>query len=205
MHGRTEFKKQIECRSVDVMLRPHTQTQEKNMRKLLPIIIIPILASCSTLQSAKTAEVYKVVTADLARGDGSWAGVATISQRSDGVFLSLSAEAPAAGTFGMHLHAVGKCQAPDFTSAGPHWNPGMKQHGHDNPMGAHDGDLPNVDAGPDLKITLEYKLKDITLSGPNGLLDADGGALVIHEKADDYKTDPSGNSGKRIICGVFRP
>jgi Cu-Zn family superoxide dismutase len=196
--------KQIECRSVDVMLRPHTQTQGKNMRKLLPIIIIPILASCATLQSTKTAEVSEVLTADLARADGSWAGVATISRRSDGVFLSLSAQAPAAGTFGMHLHAVGKCETPDFTSAGPHWNPGMKQHGHDNPMGAHDGDLPNVNAGADLKITLEYKLKDITLSGATGLLDADGGALVIHEKADDYKTDPSGNSGKRIICGVFK-
>jgi Cu-Zn family superoxide dismutase len=61
-----------------------------------------------------------------------------------------------------------------------------------------------VDAGADLKITLEYKLTDITLSGPTGLLDADGGAIVIHEKADDYKTDPSGNSGKRIICGVFK-
>jgi Cu-Zn family superoxide dismutase len=175
------------------------------MRKLLPIVMIPILASCSTLQSPKGAEASEVITADLTRADGSWAGVATISQRRDGVFLSISAQAPAAGTYGMHLHAVGKCQAPDFASAGPHWNPDMKQHGHDNPMGAHDGDLPNVNAGADLKITLEYKLADIKLSGVTGLLDADGGALVIHEKADDYKTDPSGNSGKRIICGVFRP
>ena len=174
------------------------------MRKFLPIFIIPVLASCSTMQSAKTADASEVVTADLARADGSWAGVATISQRSDGVFLSLSAEAPAAGTYGMHLHAVGKCQGPDFTSAGPHWNPDMKQHGRDNPMGAHGGDLPNVDAAADRKITLEYKLPNIMLSGPTGLLDADGGALVIHEKADDYKTDPSGNSGKRIICGVFK-
>ena len=174
------------------------------MYKFLPIFIIPILASCSTLQSTKTTEASEVVTADLARADGSWAGVATISQRSDGVFLSLSAQAPAAGTYGMHIHAVGKCQAPDFASAGPHWNPDKKQHGRDNPMGAHDGDLPNVDAGANLEITLEYKLTDITLSGPTGLLDADGGALIIHEKADDYKTDPSGDSGKRIICGVFK-
>ena len=173
------------------------------MRKFMPIFIIPVLASCSTMQSAKTAEVSEVVTADLARADGSWAGVATISRRSDGVFLSLSAEAPA-GTYGMHLHSVGKCQGPDFTSAGPHWNPGMKQHGRDNPMGAHIGDLPNVDANADRKITLEFKMADFKLSGPMGLLDADGGALVIHEKADDYKTDPSGNSGKRIICGVFK-
>lgn len=174
------------------------------MRKLLPVLIIPTLASCSTIQLNKTAEVSEVVTADLARADGNWAGVATISRRSDGVFLSLSAEAPAAGTYGMHLHAIGKCQGPDFTSAGPHWNPAMKQHGRNNPMGAHDGDLPNVDAAADRKITLEYKLTDIMLSGPSGLLDADGGSLVIHEKADDYKTDPSGDSGKRIICGVFK-
>jgi Cu-Zn family superoxide dismutase len=104
----------------------------------------------------------------------------------------------------MHLHAVGKCEGPDFTTAGPHWNPDMKQHGRDNPMGAHHGDLPNVTAGADRKITLEFKLPDFVISGPAGLLDADGGALVIHEKADDYKTDPSGNSGKRIICGVFK-
>ncbi len=174
------------------------------MRNFLPILIIPVLASCSTLQSSKSVEVTEVVTADLARADGSWAGVATISRRSDGIFLSLSAEAPAAGSYGMHLHSIGKCQGPDFTSAGPHWNPAMKQHGRDNPMGAHEGDLPNVDAGADRKITLEYKLPDFPLSGVAGLLDADGGALVIHEKADDYKTDPSGNSGKRIVCGVFK-
>lgn len=174
------------------------------MRILLPILIIPALASCSTMQSGNSVTVSEVVTADLARANGSWAGVATISKRSDGVFLSLTGEAPTAGTFGMHLHAVGKCQGPDFTSAGPHWDPDSKQHGRDNPMGAHHGDLPNVDAAADRKLTLEYKLPDILLSGQGGLLDADGAALVIHEKADDYKTDPSGNSGKRIICGVFK-
>jgi len=174
------------------------------MRVLFPLIAVPLLASCATLQGDNSVTVSEVVTADLARADGSWAGVATISKRADGVFLSLSAEAPAAGIFGMHLHAVGKCQGPDFTTAGPHWNPELKQHGRDNPMGAHHGDLPNVEASVDRKLTLEYKLPDIALYGPDGLLDADGGALVIHEQADDYKTDPSGNSGKRIICGVFK-
>jgi Cu-Zn family superoxide dismutase len=174
------------------------------MRVFLPVLLFPVLASCATLVPTRSGEVSEVVTADLARADGSWAGVATISQRRDGVFLSLSAEAAAGGTYGMHLHAVGKCEGPDFMSAGPHWNPDMKQHGRDNPMGAHHGDLPNVTAGADRKITLEYKLPDFVISGPTGLLDADGGALVIHEKADDYKTDPSGNSGKRIICGVFK-
>jgi len=135
------------------------------MRKLLPILVIPVIASCSTMQSSNTKAISEVITADLSRADGAWAGVATISKRRDGIFLSLSGEAPAPGTYGMHIHSVGKCQGPDFTSAGPHWNPGMKQHGRDNPMGAHHGDLPNVVAGPDKKLTLEYKLPDIVLEG----------------------------------------
>lgn len=174
------------------------------MRKLLPIFMVPFIASCSTMQTVSTKAVSEVITADLARADGSWAGVATISKRSDGIFLSVAGEATAPGTFGMHIHSIGKCQGPDFASAGPHWNPGMKQHGRDNPMGAHGGDLPNIVAGADRKLTLEYKLPDIMLEGESGLLDADGAALVIHEKADDYLTDPSGNSGKRISCGVFK-
>jgi superoxide dismutase, Cu-Zn family len=174
------------------------------MRNVWPILILPLMASCSTIRTADTASVLEVITADLARADGSWAGVATISKRSDGVFLSLAADAPMAGTFGTHIHSVGKCQGPDFTSAGAHWNPGMKQHGRDNPMGAHGGDLPNVVAGADKKLALEHKLPDLKLEGEGGLLDTDGAAIVIHEKADDYLTDPSGNSGKRIICGVFK-
>jgi superoxide dismutase, Cu-Zn family len=174
------------------------------MRKLLPVLVLPLIASCATVRTADSVAVSEVITADLARADGSWAGVVTISKRSDGIFLSLAGEAPMAGTFGMHLHSVGKCQGPEFTSAGAHWNPGVKQHGRDNTMGAHGGDLPNVVAGADKKLTLEYKLPDIMLEGQSGLLDTDGAALIIHEKADDYLTDPSGNSGKRIICGAFK-
>jgi superoxide dismutase, Cu-Zn family len=174
------------------------------MRTMLPLLLIPAISACASMQGTRKSDVSEVITADLARANGAWAGVATISKRSDGIFLSLSAEAPVAGTFGMHLHAVGKCQGPEFTTAGPHWNPTMKQHGRDNPMGAHHGDLPNVVAAADMKLVLEQRLDDIMLEGPDGLLDADGAALVIHEKADDYLTDPSGNSGKRIICGVFK-
>lgn len=186
----------------DVALPP--EYQENMMHKWLPILIIPVIASCSTIRTADKLAVSEVITADLARADGSWAGVATVSKRADGVFLSLAADAPVAGSFGMHIHAVGQCQGPGFTTAGAHWNPAMKQHGRENPMGAHDGDLPNVVAGADKKLTLEYKLPDILLEGDGGMLDKDGAALIIHEKADDYLTDPSGNSGKRIICGVFK-
>jgi superoxide dismutase, Cu-Zn family len=178
--------------------------QERKMRKAIPIMLLPLMSACAMTTTADPAAISEVITADLARADGSWAGVATISKRRDGTFLSLSGEAPAAGTYGMHIHAVGKCQGPEFTTAGPHWNPAMKQHGRENPMGAHRGDLPNVVAGADRKFTLEQKLDDFMLEGADGLLDADGAALIIHEKADDYRTDPTGNSGKRIICGVFR-
>jgi superoxide dismutase, Cu-Zn family len=174
------------------------------MRTLFPVLILPVIASCSTIGTTDKVAASEVISADLARADGSLAGVATISKRSDGTVLSLSADAPMAGTFGMHIHAVGKCQGPDFNTAGPHWNPAMKQHGLDNPMGAHGGDLPNVVATSNKKLTLEYRLPDMILEGEGGILDTDGAALIIHEKADDYRTDPSGNSGKRIICGVFK-
>jgi superoxide dismutase, Cu-Zn family len=174
------------------------------MRKAVHLILLPLLSACAMTTTADQGAVSEVVTADLARADGAWAGVVTISKRTDGTFLSLAGEAGSQGTYGMHIHAVGKCQGPDFTTAGPHWNPAMKQHGRDNPMGAHRGDLPNVVASADGKLTLEQKIDDFMLEGTDGLLDADGAALIIHEKADDYRTDPTGNSGKRIICGVFK-
>jgi Cu-Zn family superoxide dismutase len=179
------------------------ESQERKMRKVFPLMLLPLMSACAMTTTDRTT-ISGVVTADLARADGSWAGVATISKRSDGTFLSLSGVAPAPGTYGMHVHEVGKCQGPDFTTAGSHWNPAMKQHGLENPMGAHRGDLPNVIAGADRKFSLEQKLDEFTLEGADGLLDSDGAALIIHEKADDYRTDPTGNSGKRIICGVFR-
>lgn len=103
----------------------------------------------------------------------------------------------------MHLHAVGKCEAPAFASAGGHLNPGSRQHGVDNPHGAHLGDLPNLladtsDAGS-LTATLHKTIPDLLAQ----LFDADDTAVVIHASADDYRTDPSGNSGSRIACGVF--
>ncbi|MGB5077110.1 MAG: superoxide dismutase family protein [Sphingorhabdus sp.] len=171
------------------------------MRNLIILSLIPLSAACSTVQTAGVAEV---LSAQLVRGDGSAAGVATISRRSDGIWLSIAADAPVAGSFGMHLHAVGKCEGPDFTSAGPHWNPSGRQHGHDNPMGSHSGDLPNAQAGADLKIAVNQQIPEMLLAGDSGLVDGDGAAIIIHEKADDYKTDPSGNSGRRIICGVFK-
>lgn len=105
------------------------------------------------------------------------------------------------GPHGMHLHMVGQCAGPDFQSAGAHLNPDGKQHGMENPMGAHQGDLPDVVVAADGSGTASFTAQTRIAA----LMDADGSALVIHEKPDDGRTDPSGNSGARLLCGVIEP
>jgi superoxide dismutase, Cu-Zn family len=174
------------------------------MRIILPSLAVLSLAACAPpVLTPKMVSVNRVALAELKRSDGSDAGVATLSDRSDGVWLSVAATRAVPGTYGIHLHAVGKCEAPDFASAGPHWNPAQKQHGFDNPMGTHAGDVRNLVVNAEGVGSIELELVGAQFAGPAGLFDPDGIALVIHEKADDYKTDPSGNSGKRTICGVF--
>lgn len=106
------------------------------------------------------------------------------------------------GTHGTHLHAVGRCDAPDFTTAGGHWNPTNRQHGLRNPQGAHLGDLPNLVVAADGTGTLTATVPVPYVPGAGSMLDPDGTALVIHATADDQVTDPSGNSGARIACAV---
>lgn len=132
--------------------------------------------------------------------DGVQSASANIWEDASGARIFISAKLPKAGKYGVHLHAVGKCEGPEFVSAGPHWNPGGKLHGFDNPKGAHAGDLPNLVADKNGDAELTGDISGLKL---DELLDADGAAIVIHEMPDDYKTDPSGNSGKRILCGVF--
>jgi Cu-Zn family superoxide dismutase len=108
------------------------------------------------------------------------------------------------GTHGIHIHNVGKCEGPAFASAGPHLNPAMKMHGKDNPMGPHLGDLPNITVDAKGQGTASFVAANVTMgSGPNSLFHDGGTALVIHAMADDYKTDPAGNSGARVACGVI--
>ena len=171
------------------------------MHKLPMLLAVLSITGCSTVQTAESAAVSEVASANLVRANGSAVGVATLSQRSDGLWLNIAADAPGRGTYGMHVHAVGRCDGPEFTTAGPHLNPAMKQHGRDNPMGAHSGDMPNVTANAAGRLVIETKLTGAMFAQ---VLDADGASVVIHEKPDDYKTDPSGNSGKRLICGVFK-
>ena len=108
------------------------------------------------------------------------------------------------GTYGAHIHAAGTCNPPDFASAGPHWNPTGRQHGAENPQGKHLGDLPNLQVDAQGRGLLIFAVENASLyGGANPLLDADGASIVIHARPDDYRTDPSGNSGDRIACGVI--
>jgi Cu-Zn family superoxide dismutase len=131
---------------------------------------------------------------------GAEVGTATVEETSYGISLVARVHGLPAGKHGIHLHAVGKCEAPDFASAGGHWNPDGKQHGLMNPMGYHAGDMMNMTVSAEGKGGTDFQENEVKY---DQLIDADGAALVVHAAEDDLKTDPSGNSGARIACGVF--
>jgi Cu-Zn family superoxide dismutase len=141
-----------------------------------------------------------VATANLLDSNGAAIGTVRMFSEPTGIMLRINASGIPAGQHGVHLHSVGKCEAPKFTSAGPHWNPTEKKHGHRNPAGYHMGDLGNLGVGADGKLVVALLVPEATL---DGIRDADGTALVLHAKADDEVTDPSGNSGDRIACAVL--
>jgi Cu-Zn family superoxide dismutase len=139
-------------------------------------------------------------TAALKTAQGAAAGTVKVSEIAGALSVQLNVEGLPPGDHGVHIHMTGKCEGPKFESAGGHWNPTGMKHGLDSPQGQHAGDMPNLVVGADGAGTLTYSLKGGTLAG---LLDADGAAFVVHAKKDDQKTDPSGDSGDRIACGVF--
>lgn len=137
--------------------------------------------------------------ASLRAADGSARGSVTATRTGAMLRLTVVATGLPAGVHGLHIHAVGRCDPPGFTSAGAHWNPDLKAHGHDNPMGAHRGDLPNLEVGSDGRGSVTF---DVATDAA-ALLDGEGKSIIVHAAADDYRTDPSGNSGGRVACGVF--
>lgn len=140
-------------------------------------------------------------TAMLRTAQGAEAGRATATDVAGGVRFTFDGMGLPPGTHGIHVHTTGRCDAPGFETAGPHWNPTSMKHGTMNPQGPHQGDIPNLIVDSSGRGTIGATVPGATLAG---LLDADGAAMVVHAAADDLRTDPSGNSGGRIACGVFQ-
>jgi Cu-Zn family superoxide dismutase len=150
------------------------------------------------------AQAPQKATATLKTAQGVEVGTATITPAPNGaVQITASFSKLPPGTHAIHIHTVGKCEPPDFTSAGGHFNPMSKQHGKDNPNGAHAGDLPNFTVAADGTGKISDAVPGVTLADTS-LFHAGGTALVIHAAADDYKTDPTGNAGARLACGVIQ-
>jgi Cu-Zn family superoxide dismutase len=144
--------------------------------------------------------------APLRNAEGQVLGMAIFTQEAQGVRISVTVKGLSPGEHGIHIHSVGKCEPPDFLSAGPHFNPTNKKHGLTNPEGPHAGDLPNLVVGEDGSAVYEHITDRVTLTpGELSLFDEDGSSLVIHAGPDDQMTDPAGNSGARVLCGVITP
>ena len=167
-------------------------------RIILACGYVLLLASLAFGNSAATAK------ADLTDSKGASVGTAKLNETPKGVSLDLDVSNLPPGVHGFHIHAVGKCEAPDFKSAGGHFNPEGKKHGWENPEGHHAGDLQNLTVDAEGKAKVKVVVTGVTLGdGPNSLFQPEGTALVIHANPDDNKTDPAGNAGPRIACGVI--
>lgn len=176
------------------------------MRSRLATLILMSAALLLALPHPAQAKKEKIkpVKVSLKTAQGKDAGTATLSPADHGVSIKLDLKNLPPGDHGIHIHQTAKCDPPDFKSAGGHFNPDNKKHGLENPEGPHAGDLPNftVDAAGKAKNTLPAH--GVTMGDDsNSVFSGAGTALVIHAKADDNKTDPAGNSGDRIACGVI--
>jgi len=157
---------------------------------LMALLALPSRSAAKTIVELKDAQGKEV-------------GRVIIWDVENGVKLDVLVHDLSPGEHAIHFHQVPKCEAPDFKSAGGHFNPDGKKHGFDNPEGHHAGDMKNFTVDAEGKAAVHLEDSEVTLkAGPHSLL-TNGAAVVIHAKGDDYKTDPSGNSGDRIACGVI--
>ncbi len=166
-----------------------------------------VLGLCAVSGSAQAKAANKK-TVELKDAKGNDVGSAIIMSKGAGVEVKLDLKNMPPGVHAVHFHQTAKCDPPDFKSAGPHFNPGSKQHGFDNPQGHHAGDMMNFTVKDDGTAKATVKDGDVMLgtgSEANSLFANGGTSIMVHAKADDYKTDPSGNSGDRIACGAITP
>jgi Cu-Zn family superoxide dismutase len=166
------------------------------------LLIVAVLAGACAGGRSSASEALLVAWAELKNVRGESVGSAVFREEDGRVRIVVQVSGLTPGRHGIHVHAVGRCEPPAFQSAGDHVNPHGKKHGLDNSDGPHAGDLPNLDADASGRAEYVAVTDRLTLSpGPTSIFDADGSAVVVHAVADDQRTDPSGNSGDRVLCG----
>jgi Cu-Zn family superoxide dismutase len=178
------------------------------MKKWLIVVCVLLISGCSSNSTLLpvSGTITNALTVDMLDSTGKSIGKAELTETSKGLSIRLKVKGLTPGEKAIHVHDTGLCEPPDFNTAGNHVNPTGKEHGFKNKKGYHAGDLPNIIVPENGEVDLEIMTPLLTLEKgkKNSLLDGNGSAIIIHKNADDYVTDPAGNSGARIACGAIK-